>query len=499
MKTTRTFSIIVIAALLCGAFSHPAQAQNSVKETRSTGNKTESSGEMLFTNLLAQTRINRRAGFSLMPSKSTDASGSPFSITPAAAAPNLQVLGSGTVGRLTKWTGFTSSNSVIGNSTIFEDKDGLVGIGTDSPTSKLTVAGTITASGGTFGSLSIGSTTPTSGLSIVVSSSTPGIFVNNTGGGGGIVAQCGGVNPILPGPRGVVGFCDNGPGVRGQSTGNTGVLGASTSGFGVNGESTSGVGVRGVSSSNTGVFGISTNASAVVADSANGNGVESTTSSTNPTEAAVFATSSRFAGEGVAGIFRGTVEIQNNILQRGDLFVAGNLKVSGMKMFHIDHPLDPENKYLNHAAIESSEVLNVYSGNVITNENGDAFVTLPNWLEALNSDFRYQLTVVGQFAQAIIAEKIKGNRFAIKTNAANVEVSWQVTGVRSDPTARKYKFDIEEEKGERERGFYLNPDAFNQPEEKSIQWARDPEGMKQLKQRHIEAEQLRKQAKPNQR
>jgi hypothetical protein len=47
-----------------------------------------------------------------------------------------------------------------------------------------------------------------------------------------------------------------------------------------------------------------------------------------------------------------------------------------------------------------------------------------------------------------------------------MKVSWQVTGVRSGSTARKYKFDIEEEKPERERDYYLNPDAFGQSEEK---------------------------------
>jgi hypothetical protein len=59
-------------------------------------------------------------------------------------------MGGGTLGRLTKWTGFTSSNSFIGDSTIFENKNGLVGIGTDTPTSKLTVAGTIESGSGGF-------------------------------------------------------------------------------------------------------------------------------------------------------------------------------------------------------------------------------------------------------------------------------------------------------------------------------------------------------------
>ena len=69
-------------------------------------------------------------------------------ISPAVPAANLPVFGSGTVGRLTKWGGFTSTNSAIGDSGIYEDKFGKVGIGTDSPTSKLTVAGVVEASGG---------------------------------------------------------------------------------------------------------------------------------------------------------------------------------------------------------------------------------------------------------------------------------------------------------------------------------------------------------------
>src|SRR5262245_61207547 len=64
-----------------------------------------------------------------------------LALTPA-AGPNLPVFGGGTLGRVTKWTGFGSS-CLIGDSTIFEDKFGKVGIGTDSPTSQFTVAGFI--------------------------------------------------------------------------------------------------------------------------------------------------------------------------------------------------------------------------------------------------------------------------------------------------------------------------------------------------------------------
>ncbi|HEV8486371.1 MAG TPA: hypothetical protein VGV87_22700 [Blastocatellia bacterium] len=68
--------------------------------------------------------------------------------------------------------------------------------------------------------------------------------------------------------------------------------------------------------------------------------------------------------------------------------------------------------------------------------------------QALNRDFRYQLTVIGTFAQAIVATKISGNRFTIKTNATNVEVSWQVTGIRKDAYGNKHRISVEEVKSE---------------------------------------------------
>jgi hypothetical protein len=189
------------------------------------------------------------------------------------------------------------------------------------------------------------------------------------------------------------------------------------------------------------------------------------------------------ATAGFAGLFGGAVEVQGNF----------NVTGGGTKNFKIDHPLDPENKYLYHAAIESSEVLNVYSGNITTDENGEAVVTLPEWFETINRDFRYQLTVIGTFAQAMVGNKIKDNRFQIKTNAANVEVSWQVTGLRSDAAILKHPFKVEEDKPQAERGSYLAPEAYDQPEERSIEWARHPQLMQQRKQQRDEAEQNRQQ------
>jgi hypothetical protein len=62
-------------------------------------------------------------------------------VAPAAGTP---VSGNGTPGQLAKWTGVDGSNSyTLGNSLITEDKFGKVGIGTTTPTSKLTVQGMI--------------------------------------------------------------------------------------------------------------------------------------------------------------------------------------------------------------------------------------------------------------------------------------------------------------------------------------------------------------------
>jgi hypothetical protein len=127
-----------------------AQAQTRGNNEQSDKSVTDAIGLRVF-DLLAQPRPARRAAFALITSHGyANAGGPSFNISPMAAGPNLPVMGGGTLGRLTKWTGFTSSNSFIGDSTIFESKVGLVGIGTDSPTSRLTVAGTIQSLSGGF-------------------------------------------------------------------------------------------------------------------------------------------------------------------------------------------------------------------------------------------------------------------------------------------------------------------------------------------------------------
>ncbi|MEJ2618485.1 MAG: hypothetical protein P8Z35_26250, partial [Ignavibacteriaceae bacterium] len=147
---------------------------------------------------------------------------------------------------------------------------------------------------------------------------------------------------------------------------------------------------------------------------------------------------------GWAGYFSGNVKITNNITKGGGAFL-------------IDHPLDPLNKNLLHSFVESPDMMNIYNGNVVTNSNGDAVVQLPEWFEALNKEFRYQLTVIGSFAQAIVSEEINSNQFSIKTDKPNVKVSWQVTGIRQDAYANANRIPVEQMKKPEDSGKYIHP------------------------------------------
>ena len=144
MRILRLFTIALAASFCISTTSIQAQSQWPAGST-SEAVPADGSRAIDLSTLLARTGKTMRRGFSLQPGSR---SASSISITPMAAGPSLPVMGSGTVGRLTKWAGFTSSNSVIGDTTIYEDKFGKVGIGTDSPTSRLTVAGVIESTGG---------------------------------------------------------------------------------------------------------------------------------------------------------------------------------------------------------------------------------------------------------------------------------------------------------------------------------------------------------------
>jgi len=77
-----------------------------------------------------------------------------------------------------------------------------------------------------------------------------------------------------------------------------------------------------------------------------------------------------------------------------DLYVGGTLsKAAGS--FRIDHPNKPDTHYLQHSFVESPEMLNIYTGQGLL-ENNVCKIKMPDWFIALNGDnkstFTYQLT-----------------------------------------------------------------------------------------------------------
>lgn len=147
------------------------------------------------------------------------------------------------------------------------------------------------------------------------------------------------------------------------------------------------------------------------------------------------------------------------------VYSFGVLGASGSKAFRIDHPLDPENRYLMHYSTESPTPQNFYSGNVKTDARGKAWVELPSYFAEINTNFKYQLTVVDDnesdsFVQVKIGRKIAGNRFLIMSSEPNVEVSWRVEADRNDLWVRKYGAPTEVDKQPSEKGLYQHPELY---------------------------------------
>jgi hypothetical protein len=184
-------------------------------------------------------------------------------------------------------------------------------------------------------------------------------------------------------------------------------------GYGVRGfvtDANGGIGVLGqagvATGTGTGVRGVNVN------PQSSGNGVEAMT---NGSGSALFAQGTQ------AGTFSGNVT------------VTGDLTVTGTKTgFQIDDPSDPAKRTLNHTPVETDSFTVVYSGNVRTDRRGRATVRLPRYAGKLAGNWRYALTPIGRFGQAIIAREVRRGRFVVRTEHPFTKVSWSVTGTRRD-------------------------------------------------------------------
>jgi hypothetical protein len=237
----------------------------------------------------------------------------------------------------------------------------------------------------------------------------------------------------------------SGSGISGYSSSSAGVTGQSGSGYGVQGYSTSAIGVYGQSNAafSAGLYGVS----AYI-------GVQGVSSGTDAGRQAVRGENNG-STTGYAGFFNGKVWVYGTLVKN-----AGSFK--------IDHPLDPANKFLSHSFVESPDMKNIYDGVVTTDKNGKATVTLPDYFEALNKDFRYQLTPVGKFSKVVISKEIMNNQFEIETSEKNVVVSWQITGTRIDAYAEANRIQVEELKEGNDIGRYIYPQGFGKDDKEIL-------------------------------
>ena len=495
-------SILLWLVLIAASAQGQSPTTVAIRSHSGTNQEATRAPSIRLSDISGRSRLRRRAGFSLMQSRLNTSA-----LRTAAAQPAVH--GSGTVGNISMWVASQpSENSVLGDS-IITQAGGNIGIGLATPMSKLAVQGMIetTLGGYKFPDGTIQTTAALSGLlsishnqtlqgdgtsgsplglaiPLTLTGSGPGTILNvhHVDGGTGIAVD--GSVRIRGGDVSFPGFAGLGlNAVGGNAAAGGGGEGVrAVGGDGVNG----GAGVSATGGNSSGAIG---------GDGVNASGGDSTSFGFGGV--AVRASGGLGIGAGRRGGL-GIIAIGGSGQDGaspgdaghfiGDVDVSGNLSKGGGS-FKIDHPLDPENKYLYHSFVESPDMMNIYNGNVTTDASGDAIVELPRYFDKLNKDFRYQLTVIGTFAQAIVADEIRDNRFVIKTNAANVKVSWQVTGVRQDAYANKNRIKVEEEKSRQERGFYLHPAAFDQPDERGIEWARHPEMMRQMKEarsKHIE-------------
>lgn len=262
-----------------------------------------------------------------------------------------------------------------------------------------------------------------------------GSFGGGAGGGAGLAAAGGEANSVSAGGFGIFALGGRGS-ATGQAAGSGGGFTGGSAPIGSNANGGSGASAIGGSGRGTGTGGVG-----------------------------LFASGGNNGGPGAA----------DAALLGGNVTVTGNLSKGG-GAFKIDHPLDPRNKYLYHSFVESPDMKNIYDGVVQLSADGTATVVLPEWFEALNRDFRYQLTSIGAPGPGLhISREVSGNTFEIAGGTPGAKVSWLVTGIRKDAFAESARIPVEQDKPEAERGRYLHPEAFGVAREEGAVFAAHPE------------------------
>ena len=273
-----------------------------------------------------------------------------------------------------------------------------------------------------------------------VNSTTKSTTIRNTKAASGAKALVGEVTTTVVGPMtaGVVGrsSAQNGRGTLGVANSGSdarGVMGSTVSGVGVYGEATAsnGTGMKAVGG--TAGYGlVATGAVAINATSVPapgligvaGTGFYAVIGYGQP-----FGVIGHGSDKAVQGIGSGAAA--TGVYGEGATYacdfsgngrVTGDLEVGGNVTSVVDHPADPANRLLAHAAVAAPEVLTMYRGTVRLDARGNATVRLPAYLPVLNTDFGYQLTPIGAAAPDLhVAREIEGSTFRDRWRVARPE------------------------------------------------------------------------------
>jgi hypothetical protein len=167
----------------------------------------------------------------------------------------------------------------------------------------------------------------------------------------------------------------------------------------------------------------------------------------------------------------GGLVLSNPSTVTGNVSILGELS-KGSGSFVIDHPLNPKNWLLYHSFVESPDAMNLYDGIATLDEHGNAEIRLSSYFLALNKDFQYLATPIGQPMPNLHIGKgvhrwffgLFGKPvFEISGGAPFGRVSWQVTGIRHDPFIEANPIVPEVNKGPDQpvkKGEYLCPECY---------------------------------------
>ena len=468
---------------------------------RFTG-KTSIGNSSIFQSTSNNIGIGTSAPASLLDVKGTGDFRDSLTLIPHGSHPALSVQGTAFAVSNAGMVSFVSGQTFPGTGTV-------TSVGLSAPGSDFSVTGSPITSSGTLGLNWTVAPTATDTANAIVKRDSSGSFnATNINSSGSVIISSGSFQPFAvftnsSGATGVEGevtaTSGSGWGVLAKSFGDTGtgLLGVELSATsnmteGAWGVSTSsgGVGVLGMTPlltlSTTGSKSVGT-PTGVWGDIEQGSGVAGVTATADDNFSFWGANNS---GSGWPTAFFGNNSTTGQLLWAfgggggyltvdidGNLFASGSINGS-VKNFRIDHPLDPANKYLNHASVESSEMKDIYDGVATFDAGGTATVQLPDWFEALNGNFRYQLTCIGGFSPVYIAREIADHHFTVAGGKPGMKVSWQVTGVRHDAYAQAHPLQVEEEKSQKERGYYVHPELHGASREKSLSAALYPQRLK---------------------